>query len=457
MKSRRSDENKKSSTIKATIVATAVTGIGITAWLLSRFKVCKPNQQLIKTGLGIKDIIVSKKSIIYPFQKYQFIDMNPMTFGFQLHHMSREKVPFNLPVVFTVSPYDPNEQLELFMNYARTMTNSENNTISDTIRGVIHGESRVLAADLSVEELFRDREKFKHTVSDKIQLVLNQYGLKINNANIEEIQDLPGSEIFKFLRLKATEGINNTSRVDVAEAKKIGDCGQEEREAFAKQQIAQYHATTISIQNERELEIAESIKNLEVRKAEYKQLVEIARLNADKAKELREAELQRDIEIKRIEQEKEAIRAKQLVSAQVEAEAAIAKASGEAESVRLLADAELYSQQKKAEATQAILESEARGLKAKLLAESEGIQQLLNACGNNSELLQYNLAIRSGLFEKLASENAKAIQGLNPKYNIWASDTTNDPITKIIRNLPPIMDVLQQQTNINFGNLIKKE
>jgi flotillin len=448
--------NKSKNTDTLFYSATIGTVVAVGAWLMTRYKVCQPNQQLVKTGLAIKDMAIAKKSIIFPFQKFQFIDMNPKTFSFHLHHMSREKVPFNLPVVFTVSPYDPNENVDLFKNYARTMTNADDENMSNTIKGVIHGESRVLAADLSVEELFRDREKFKHTVSDKIQMILNQYGLKINNANIEEIQDLPGSEIFKFLRLKATEGINNASRVDVAEAKKIGDCGQEEREAYAKQQIAQYHATTISVQNERELEIAESVKNLEVRKAEYKQLVEIARLNADKAKEIREAELQRDVEIKRIEQEKEAIRAKQLVLAQVEAEAAIARASGEAEAKKRLADAELYAQQKRADAIQANLNAEAQGLKAKLLAESEGMQELLNACGGNTNLLQYNLAIRSGLFEKIAAENAKAIQGLQPKYNIWSNDVgINDPITKIIKSLPPIMDVVNQQTNIDFGSLLK--
>ncbi len=393
-------------------IGTTLTVIGIGSYLFSRYKICLPNQYLVKTGLGISDVTISKKGIVYPFQKYQMINMNPRTFSFQLHHMSKEKVPFNLPVVFTVSPHNPIENLEYFKNYTKTMTNIEDSEIFDTIKSVIHGETRILSADLNVDELFRDREKFKHTVSDKIQIVLNQFGLKINNANIEEIQDLPGSEIFKFLRLKATEGINNASRVDVAEAKKIGDIGEQERRAFATQKLAQFNSETIAIQNSRNLEIAESTKNLEVAKAEFSREVEMAKLVSIKTKELKEAELQSEIEKKKIQLQTESLRSKELVDANVKAESIISTSSGQAESRKKLADAELYANRQEAEAIFLKLDAEAKGMKSKLLAEAEGMRELLSSCGGDSSLLQFNLAIRSNLYPELAKQNALAVNGM---------------------------------------------
>ncbi len=455
-------------------------GLALGSFLYSRYEIAQTNQQLIKTGLGIPDMIVSKKSIIWPFQTFQRISLNPKTLNFHLNHMSKEKVPFSLPVTFTVMPHDPEDSnsIELFKNYARTMTNCDEKEMINTIKSVIHGETRILTASLTVEELFSDRERFKSTVTDKIQLVLNQFGLKISNANIEEIQDLPGSEIFKFLRLKATESITNESRVHVAEAKKIGDIGQAEREAQAKQKIARFYAETIQVQNERDLEVAESSKKLEVSKAEFKREIEIAQLNAEKARDIKEAELQREVEEKRIHQEKEALRAIELVRASVKAEAAIAESSGLFESRKILADAEYYESTKRAEGQFAIMEAEAAGKKSLLIAEAEGnrikyeseangMELLLNSCKQNISLLQFHLAIRTNLFPQLAAENAKAMMNLKPKITIWNQGGENNgknyngknsplnSINSMITQLPPVLDVLKDHTGIDFIEALK--
>ena len=56
------------------------------------------------------------------------------------------------------------------------------------------GETRVLAASLTMKQIFEGTKTFKTQVFDKVQLELDQFGLKIYNANIKQLSDLPGHE-----------------------------------------------------------------------------------------------------------------------------------------------------------------------------------------------------------------------------------------------------------------------
>src|SRR4051812_43264314 len=95
-------------------------GIMCNAW---RFRVCKPNQYLVKTGVGVPNgFMHARTTFQWPFQTVTFIDMNPRNLHFQLECMSIEMVPFHLPVVFTVAPYDPEVDHDCFERYAKKMT-----------------------------------------------------------------------------------------------------------------------------------------------------------------------------------------------------------------------------------------------------------------------------------------------------------------------------------------------
>lgn len=47
---------------------------------------------------------------------------------------------------------------------------------------------------MTMEEIFKERQLFKTKVIEHVQTELNQFGLKIYNANVKELQDTPGSE-----------------------------------------------------------------------------------------------------------------------------------------------------------------------------------------------------------------------------------------------------------------------
>ena len=76
-----------------------------------------------------------------------------------------------------------------------------------------------------MEEIFKERQVFKTKVIEGVQKELDQFGLKIYNANVKELQDTAGSEYFKFLSRKAHEGASNQAKVDVANACMMGEIG----------------------------------------------------------------------------------------------------------------------------------------------------------------------------------------------------------------------------------------
>lgn len=150
------------------IVSYTAIGAGTLA-LFYRYKVCQPNEFLVKTGLLIPNMHVGRKTFQYPFQRVTTVCMNPNTYSFNLHNMSREKVEFSLPVVFTVAPCDPDNNMELFKQYATMMNAMSEAEIQTTIGGIIEGEARTLTASLTVEEMFGDKERFRNDVIKKLE------------------------------------------------------------------------------------------------------------------------------------------------------------------------------------------------------------------------------------------------------------------------------------------------
>jgi flotillin len=421
-------------------VGTVAVSSGFLAFAAHRYKVSNADQYLIRTGLGIRDIKVSKQGFQWPFQTYKFIDMRPNNYSFDLQAMSSEKLEFILPGVFTVGPKDDSDSL---IKYARFLVGGDANDkhIDSLIRGILEGEVRLESARMTVEEIFNDRKAFKEKLIKAVQEELNEFGLYIYNANIKELQDSQGSEYFAYIRQKKRSEAENRAKIDVSEAKKTGDIGQKEREAITRQQVATFESETVQRENERKQEMEKSNADLEVVKAEAFRRRETASIEANASTQLREAELQRNVEQKRIALETEKQRAVELSKAQVLAETRAKEAEGKAQATRLEAEASLYARQKEAE-----------GIAAVLSAQASGVQRLIDSFqGNPQSLVQY-LMLEKGLYPELAKLNAEAIRGLNPKITVWQTGESKDGYTKtiadVLKMVPPLMTTIHDQTGI---------
>ena len=90
-----------------------------------------------------------------------------------------------------------------------------------------------------------------------------------------------------------------------------------------------------------------------------------------------------------------------------------------------------------------------------------GIAEMAKAYGHMSDvlggpqgLLQY-MMLQNNTYEKLATANAKAINGLQPKITVWntgadsgAADSTA-PIRNLFQSLPPLLSTINEQVSIS--------
>lgn len=306
------------------------------------YRVARASEFLVITGIGINELKITKKALVWPLQKCRVIDVTPVNYTFEVNAMSAEKLPFLLPAVFTIGPCvnDP----EGLVKYAKLLSHHQRDShdVKDLVQGVIEGETRVLAASMTMEEIFKGTKDFKKEVFDKVQLELNQFGLLIYNANIKQLVDVEGHEYFSYLGQKTQMEAANQAKIDVAEAKMKGEIGAKEREGLTRQNAAKIDAETkvISTQrdgvgkkeevkvktdvkiyeSQREAEVAEANSVLATKKARWSQQAKMAEIEAQKAVALREAELQQEVERKNALTKTESLKAQHLSKATVDYE-----------------------------------------------------------------------------------------------------------------------------------------
>jgi flotillin len=126
-----------------------------------------------------------------------------------------------------------------------------------------------------------------------------------------------------------------------------------------------------------------------------------------------------------------------LYTAQKEAEAALERVRREAEGKKVVADAEYYAQKQKA---------------AGMVEMAKAYGAMADVLGGPSGLLQY-MMLERGTYEHMANANAKAINGLQPKINVWNTGSGSEvdstaPIRNLFQALPPLLSTIQDQTGM---------
>lgn len=257
----------------------------------------------------------------------------------------------------------------------------------------------------------------------------------------------------------------------------IGRIGEAEKEGETKQKIAKIHATTAVLETERKVEKANADQKLKTREIAIARELNLEQIAADRAAEERDAELSKAVEEKRAHMELERLRATTVVQAKIARESAQEKADADLYSSNKKADAQQYNQQAEADAiynrTQKDAEAdlykrtkqaEARERDAEAAytakkREAEGLIEMSKAYGAMADvlggpqgLMQY-LMLTNGVYEKMAQHNAQAINGLQPKINVWTTGNgdgadSTAPIRNLFQSLPPLLSTIQDQTGM---------
>jgi flotillin len=469
-------------------------GAATTGFMVHRYKIALSNQYVVKTGLFIDGASIHKKTFQFPFQTANFISMEPKPY----HHvidkaMSKEKIAFKMPVAFTIGPLDTPEALQ---NMVKSILGISVEKFDDLVLVAVAGACRRQAGTLELEHIFSDRTKFRDQVIDIINKELFPFGLHILTMNIDELEDMEGNVYFKYLRQRALEGAVNTAKVAVAEKQREGAIGEKLHQSETRKEVAELEKEAKLVENERDVQISKSDSTRDIAKAEYSRAINVAKLEAEAKAEMRKFELQKEVEEFRKVQEIERLRASKLSAANVDYEVVVKnadakaaekvkQAQAEAESIRLIAEANLLSKQteakgvqvykeaeakgiqaiKEAEAigVQALKRAEAEGVRALRDAEADGLQRLVKSAGGVDELNKY-LIIKEELLPKIASHNASAVRDSKPKISIWNTGPGDNKsglsnvITDIVKTGVPLLDTLKAQTGIDVaGKFFKTE
>ena len=436
-------------------------GLGTTAaiiagsWIAMNYTVAGTNQYLTKTGPMIDDIHVSKKTMRWPFQTLTKINLDPQIYSCLVDVMSSERVQFKLPVYFAVGPKNNEQDIQ---KYARYFGNIPRAELTRQLTDILSGYVRLCAGQLTIDELFNDKPKFRKEMIEYVDNELNKFGLEIHNANIEELKDTGDSKFFHYSAQRALEAKTNEARIAVAEKTKLGTVGEEQYNAETRQEVAKFKQIAQVTENERMREIVESNTVLAVAQADMNRRKLIAEAESVANSEKRKLELQQQVEEQRAKQQLEYLRAQDYTKSVVEAETKIKQTEGIASSIKIQAEANARAVEMKAEADANAIRLLAKAEAEKILmiktAEADGLTKLVQSAGGVDNLVNYS-AVNGGLFEKIAESQSKAVANMQPKINIWsgANDSKNQ-LTAVVMDAAkaavPMVDIIKNMTNTNF-------
>lgn len=416
-------------------ILSASFALTIGAYALSRYKVALPSEYLALTGPGISNVKVAKKAVQWPFQTVSVIDMTPMTYELHISAMSTDKQDMGLPITFSIGP---GTDVESQTKYATLLGGCPD--VMKVVNGFIEPEARSIAANLTIEEIFKNRMAFREKVQESVQEDLNSFGLKVWQSGIREIEDdktrKDGTKYFHYLRLIKSSEAEQTARKSVAELEFKGDITVKEKERDTRMQSALYEANAVETESTAKIDIARHLAALEVEEAKFRMQSQLAKIEAEKAAMLREADLQREVENRRIAQFTERQRSE-----------VMSKVTVESESMERMAQAYLVSAQKQAEGKLAMSKAEAEGIQMKYAAQAEGLQKLKESLGSAEMLLSHEM-IQNGTYEKIASSNAAAVQNMKPVITSWTTDGSSDGMSDIAKKLVPLLSIVSKQTGI---------
>ncbi|MBI3176867.1 MAG: flotillin family protein, partial [Chloroflexi bacterium] len=240
----------------------------------------------------------------------------------------------------------------------------------------LEGHLRAIIGKMSVEELFKDRDKFAQNVQNESAPDFANMGLQIVSFTIKEVRDTQG--YLDALGKPRTAEVQRDAEIGRAKAQRDQQIQIAEAQRDAQMKSAIYMQDAKKQIYESETKVAEYQKNYEKQRADYNAEVNVRKAESDLAYDLQKNKTQQAVkleEMKVIEIEKE----RQIEIRQKDLQATIQKpADAERYRVQQIAEAAKYQAITEAEARAATAQKigvgEAEAIKAKGLGEAEAIR-----------------------------------------------------------------------------------
>ena len=331
----------------------------------------------------------------------------------------------------------------------------------------LEGHLRAILGTLTVEEIYRDRDKFAQQVQEVSALDMKNMGLTIVSFTIKNIHDQQGY-------------LDALGQARIAEVKRDATIGQANAQRDATIQSARARQEGEVAKFEAETKIAEAQKTYAVQKAAYDAEVNQKKAESELAYTLQQnitnqKVKEQEVQISVVEKRKQIeVQEQEVLRRERELEATVRKpAEAEQHRIRTLADAKKYQTETEAEgqsaATRNLGAGEAEANKARGLAQADVIQAQgfaeAEATSKKAAAWQQytQAAILQQMLDKLPelaaaialplakTEKIVVISSGDGNAGAGASKVTRD-VTDTVAQLPVVIEAL---TGINLIDLLK--
>ena len=436
--------------------------------LVTQYRRCPSNRVLVVygkvAGQRAARCLHGGGTFIVPLlQSYAYLNLEPMTIEIELQSaLSKKNIRVNVPSTFTIGI---STNPDIMNNAAERLLGLNDKEIATQARDIILGQTRLVIATLSIEEINQDREKFLDLVNKNVSTEVNKIGLELINVNIRDITDESG--YIEALGRKAASEAINQAKVEVAEADKSGSIGHATANRDMTIQVADQNAQSVTGEKlaERDQRVAVAKLEAEGVEGENQSRAQIAdseatlaerRAIAKRRGDVALAEAARDVLVAEKEQELARLEKEEIAKEMIERKRVEIDADAEAEKRRRIAKGE-------ADAVLAGYLAEAEGTQKVLEAKAAGYENLLRICGDRKDLAPALLIIEK--LPELVAEQVKAIQNLKiDKITVWdsgngqagdASGSTAGFLRGLIVSLPPIHE-LAKQAGVDLPDVLGK-
>ena len=341
-------------------------------------------------------------------------------------------------------------------------------------REVLEGHLRSILGSMTVEEIYKNRDKFSQEVQRVASHDLAKMGLIIVSFTIKDVRDKNG-----YLESLGKPRIAQVRRdADIATA-------EAEKETRIKRALADQQAQQAELA--RATEIAEAEKDNQLKVAEYRREQEMAKARADQAYELESAKAKQEVteqemQVKIIErqkqielEEKEILRREKQYDSEVKKKAdadryaieqnaeaqkrkELAHADGEKYRIEALAKAEAEKIRldgiAKADSERAQGETEAEIIRLKGLAEAEAKQKIAEAFEQYGQAAILDMIVR--MMPEYAKQVATPLSNIDKITVVDTGSGTGGGANKVTSYATDLMASLQESLKESSGIDVKQ-
>ncbi|AMQ22345.1 flotillin family protein [Geobacillus sp. JS12] len=342
--------------------------VGLIAIFIARYRTVGPDEALIVTGsyLGSKNVHVDESGnkikivrgggtfVVPIFQQAEPLSLLSIKLDVQTPEVYTEQ---GVPVMADgVAIIKVGSSIGEIATAAEQFLGKTRQDMENEAKEVLEGHLRSILGSMTVEEIYKNRDKFSQEVQRVASQDLAKMGLVIVSFTIKDVRDKNGY-------------LDALGKPRIAQVKRDADIATAEAEKETRIKRAEADKEARKAELERLTEIAEAEKINQLKLAEFRREQDIAKARADQAYHLEEAKAKQEVmaqqmQIKIIERQKQI---------ELEEKEILRRERQYDSEVKKKADAERYAIEQKAAAEKAkqIAEADAQKYRVETLAKAE--------------------------------------------------------------------------------------